>query len=140
MATASEGANPRQTRVTRDSAGPIFGATVHLALAGTTAVGGAVDPVVGCVVRTDDGPEDLDAAGWSALGDAQPEPAREATKTTVAMIRTGRMATPPTTMTLWAQDSRLAWAGSPHGRGRVSPQPRTGVDLVAIYQPTKHAL
>jgi hypothetical protein len=87
MATASEGANPRQTRVTRTSAGPIFGATVHLALAGIAAVAvvGAADPVVGCVVRTDDGPEDLDAAGWSALGDAQPEPAREATKTTVAM-------------------------------------------------------
>jgi hypothetical protein len=60
--------------VSRDSAGPIFGATAHLALAGlvTMAAVGPVDAAVGCVVATDDGPEDLDAADSSAVRDAQP--------------------------------------------------------------------
>jgi hypothetical protein len=33
---------------------------------------GPVDAAVGCVVATDDGPEDLDAADSSAVRDAQP--------------------------------------------------------------------
>jgi hypothetical protein len=93
--TGSEGANPRQARVTRDSAGPVLGERAHLALVGVTVVAVVVpvDPVVGLVVGTDEGPEEDAAAVWSALRDAQPVMARAATMTAVAMIRTGRMMT-----------------------------------------------
>jgi hypothetical protein len=122
MATGSEGVNPRQERVTRDPAGPVFGERAHLGLAGVTvgavvvpvdpAVGWVVAPAVGLVVGVDDGPEEDAAAVWSALRDAQPVMARAARMTAVAMIRTGRMVIPPTATTLWAQDTTsLGWAG-----------------------------
>lgn len=72
MATGSEGVNPRQERVTRDPAGPVFGERAHLGLAGVTvgavvvpvdpAVGWVVAPAVGLVVGVDDGPEEDAAA------------------------------------------------------------------------------
>jgi hypothetical protein len=106
--TRSEPANSRQERVTRDPASPAFGEAVHLALAevttvavvvpGDPAVGRVVEAAVGCVVGTEDG-EDARAVWW-VVRDAQPVTARAATKTTVATIRTGRMATPPTSTTL----------------------------------------
>jgi hypothetical protein len=71
----------------------------HEAVAGlgTVAVVVWVDPAVGWVVMTDEAPGDAGAAAWSAVRWAvQPVPARAATKTVVAMIRTGRMVTPPT--------------------------------------------
>jgi hypothetical protein len=84
-----------------------------VALAGVAAVGVvvSVEAAVGRVVVTEDGREETGAAVWSAVRDAQPATARVATKMTVAMIRTGRMATPQACMTLWVQDSSLAWAG-----------------------------
>jgi hypothetical protein len=90
-ATGSEGANPRQARVTRDSAGPVLGERAHLALVGVTVV--PVDPAVGLVVGTDEGPAEDAAAVWSALRELQPVIARVATMTAVAMIRIGRMIT-----------------------------------------------
>jgi hypothetical protein len=71
-------------------------------LAGVTvvAVVVSVDPAVGLVVGTDEGPEEDAAAVWSALREAQPVMARAATMTAVAMIRTGRMVIPPTATTL----------------------------------------
>jgi hypothetical protein len=107
--TDSEGANPRQERVTRDPAGPVFGERAHLGLVGVTvvgvvvpvdpAVGWVVAPAVGLVVGADDGPEEDAAAVWSALREVQPVTARAAMKTAVAMIRTGRMVIPPTATT-----------------------------------------
>jgi hypothetical protein len=103
--TGSEGTNPRQERVTRDPAGPVFGERAHLGLVGVTvvgvvvpvdpAVGWVVAPAVGLVVGADDGPEEDAAAVWSALRDVQPVMARAAMTTAVAMIRTGRMVIPP---------------------------------------------
>jgi hypothetical protein len=108
--TCSEGANPRQARVTRAPAGPVLGEMAQVGLAGVTVVAVVVpvDPAVGWVVEAavefvvgaDDGPEGPGAAVWSALRDAQPVAARVATMAAVAMIRTGRMAIPPTTTTL----------------------------------------
>jgi hypothetical protein len=101
MATGSEGANRRQVRVTRDPASPAVGATAQVALAGTATVAveagveRVVEAAVGVVVVTDEGAEDAGAAVWSAVRDAQPVTAKAAAKTTVVMIRTGRMATPP---------------------------------------------
>jgi hypothetical protein len=103
--TGSEGANPRQERVTRDPAGPVVGARAHLGLAEVAvvpvdpAVGWVVAPALGLVVGTDNGPEEDAAAVWSALRDVQPVMARAAMKTAVAMIRTGRMVIPPTATT-----------------------------------------
>jgi hypothetical protein len=72
--TCSEGANPRQARLTRDPAGPVSGARAHLGLAGVTvvavvvlvdpAVGWVVEAVVGLVVGTDEGLEEDAAAVW----------------------------------------------------------------------------
>jgi hypothetical protein len=72
MATGSEGVNPRQERVTRDPAGPVFGERAHLGLVGVTvgavvvpvdpAVGWVVAPAVGLVVGVDEGPEEDAAA------------------------------------------------------------------------------
>jgi hypothetical protein len=99
--TGSEGANPRQERVTRDPAGPVSGERAHPGLAEVAvvavdpAVGWVVAPAVGLVVGTDEGLEEDAAAVWSALRDAQPVTARAATMTAVAMIRTGRMVIPP---------------------------------------------
>jgi hypothetical protein len=101
MATGSEGANRRQVRVTRDPASPAVGATAQVALAGTATVAveagveRVVEAAVGVVVVTDEGAEDAGAAVWSAVRDAQPVTAKAAAKTTVVMIRTSRMATPP---------------------------------------------
>jgi hypothetical protein len=102
-ATCSEGAKPRQERVTPDPAVPLFGERVHLALAGVATVVVVVpaDPAVECVVvaavgwvvGTEDGPEDTGATGWS-VREVQPVTAKAATKTAVAMIWTGRMVTP----------------------------------------------
>jgi hypothetical protein len=116
--TCSEGANPRQERVTRDPAGPVAGETAHIALVGLAAVvvvvpaNPAVERVVaaavGWVVVTDDGAEDTGAAVWSPVREVQPVTARAATKTAVAMIRTGRMVTPPDNHGPVAQDTSLA--------------------------------
>jgi hypothetical protein len=99
--TCSEGANPRQAKVTRDPAGPVWGEMAHVGLAGVTvvavvvpvdpAVGWVVAPAVGLVVGTDEALEEDAAAVWSALREAQPVMATAATITAVAMIRTGRM-------------------------------------------------
>jgi hypothetical protein len=59
-----------------------------------------VAAAVNWVAGTDDGAEDPGAAVWSAVPEVQLVTAKLATKTTVAMIRTGRMAPPPTTTTL----------------------------------------
>jgi hypothetical protein len=141
MATDSEGANPRQVRVTRDPASPVFGATAHLALAGlaTVAVVVPVEAAVGCVVVADEGPEDTGAAVWSAVRDAQPVTARVATKTTVAMIWTGRMATPPNKHDPVGPGQQPRLGRSQHGRGSASRQPRSGLDSVGILDPKKHA-
>jgi hypothetical protein len=106
--TCSEPANPRQTMVTRAPAGPIFGVTAHETVAGlgTVAVVVWVDPAVGRGVVTDEAPEDADAAAWSARWAVQPVPARAATRTVVAMIRTGRMVTPQELRPV-SQDSSL---------------------------------
>jgi hypothetical protein len=99
--TGSEGANPRQARVTRDPAGPVLGEMAQVALVGVTvaAVVVAVDPAVGWVVAPAIGvvveAEEEAAAVWSAVREVQPVPARAAMKTAVTMIRTGRMVIPP---------------------------------------------
>jgi hypothetical protein len=51
--TGSEGAKPRQARVARDPAGPVWGEMAHVGLAGMTviAVVVPVDPAVGWVVE-----------------------------------------------------------------------------------------
>jgi hypothetical protein len=59
------------------------------------AVERVVAAAVGWVVVTDDGAEDAGAAVWSAVREVQPLTARAATTAAVAMIRTGRMVTPP---------------------------------------------
>jgi DUF1680 family protein len=107
--TGSEGAKPRQDRVTRAPAGPLVGDRAQLALAGVTrvvvvvpavpAVVRVVAAVVGGVVVAEDGAEEDGAVVWSALPEVQPVTARAATTTRVARIRTGRMVTPPTTTT-----------------------------------------
>jgi hypothetical protein len=58
------------------------------------AVERVVAAAVGWVVGADDGAEEAGAAVWSALREEQPVTARAAT-TAAAMIRTGRMVTPP---------------------------------------------
>jgi hypothetical protein len=75
------------------------------------AVERVVEAAVGWVVETDDGVEEAEAAVRSAARELQPVTARAATTAAVAMIRTGRMVTPPTTTALWAQDTSLGWAG-----------------------------
>jgi hypothetical protein len=86
----------------------LVGERAQLALAGVTRVvvvvsaDPAVELVVGWVVGTDEGAEDAGAAVWSALPELQPVTARAATTTAVAaMIRTGRMLTPPNNRALW---------------------------------------
>jgi len=108
--TCSEGAKPRQDRVTRAPAGPLVGDTAQVAVVGPAtvvvvvsavpAVERVVTAVVGWVVGTEDGAEDADAAAWSAVRELQPVTAMATTKMAVAMIRTGRMMTPPTATTL----------------------------------------
>jgi hypothetical protein len=125
----------------------VFGETVHLALAevttvavvvpGDPAVGRVVEAAVGCVVGTEDG-EDASAVWW-VVRDAQPVTARAATKTTVATIRTGRMATPPNKHDPVSPGQQPRLSRSQHGRGWVSRQPRTGLDPVAVLHPNKHA-
>jgi hypothetical protein len=106
--TGSEGAKPRQERVIRAPAGPLAGERAQLALAGMARVvvvvsaDPAVERVVGWVVGTDEGAEGAGAAVWSALRELQPVTARAARTTAVAaMIRTGRMLTPPNNQALW---------------------------------------
>jgi hypothetical protein len=140
--TCSEGANPRQERVTRDSAGPVSGARAHLGLAEVAvvavvvpvdpAVGWVVAPAIGLVVGTDEALEEDAAAVWSALRDVQPVMARAATTTAVAMIRTGRMVIPPAATTLRAQDSSLpgpVTARPPIGVAATANRPQPGRDL-----------
>jgi hypothetical protein len=150
MATGSERANRRQVRVTCDPAGPVFGERAHVGLAGVATVavvvpvdptvGRVVEAAVGCVVVTDEGAAGAGAAVWSAVRDAQPVTARAATKTTVAMIRTGRMAT-----SLSKEHDPVGPGQQPslgrsqHGHRWASRQPRTGLDSVAILHPNKHA-
>jgi hypothetical protein len=112
----------------------------HEAVAGlgTVAVVVLVDPAVGWVVVVDEAPEDADAAAWSAVRWAvQPVPARAATKTVVAMIRTGRMDSPNTTYFPGQQPKP---SRSQRGHRSVSRPPRTGLDLVAILQVTKRPI
>jgi len=99
--TRSEGANRRQFRVTRDPASPAVGAIAQVALVGAArvavvvAVEAGVEAAVGVVVVIDEGAEDAGAALWSGVRDVQAVTAKAAAKTTVVMILTGRMATPP---------------------------------------------
>jgi hypothetical protein len=144
--TGSERANPRQERVTRDPDGPVFGERAHLGLVRVTvvgvvvpvdaAVGWVVAPAVGLVVGADEALEEDAAAVWSALRDAQPVTARAAMKTAVAMIRTGRMVIPPNSYDPVSPRHHQPRLGrSRHGRRSASPRPRTGLNLVAIFQP-----
>jgi hypothetical protein len=139
--TGSEGANPRQERVTRDPAGPVSGERAHLGVAGVAvvAVVASVDPAVdwvvapadGLVVGTDEGPEEDAAAVWSALREAQPVMARAATMTAVAMMRTGRMVIPPNSYDPVSPGHHQPRLGrSQHGRRSASRRPRTGLDPV----------
>jgi hypothetical protein len=59
------------------------------------AVARVVEAAVGWVVETDDGVEEAEAVVRSAVRELQPVTARAATTAAVAMIRTGRMVTPP---------------------------------------------
>jgi hypothetical protein len=102
--TSSEGAKPRQDRVTRVPAGPLVGDRAQVALVGAARVVVVVPAVpavervvaaVGWVVEADEGAEEDGAAVWSVLREVQPVTARAATRMAVAMIRTGRMMTPP---------------------------------------------
>jgi hypothetical protein len=92
MSTCSEGANPRQVRVTLDPAGPSFGEMAQVALAGvaTVAVVVPVDAAVGRVVVTEEGVEGAGAAVWSAVRDAQPVAARVGVAATANRSRPGR--------------------------------------------------
>src|SRR5215218_945203 len=148
MSTPSEGAKPRQARVTRAPAGPLVGERAQLALAGMArvvvvvptvpAVERVVEAAVGWVVETDDGVEEAEAAVRSAARELQPVTARAATKTAVAMIRTGRMVTPPTTTTLWAQDTSLGSAGhSMATDGRRGHREPASVRSRFSFQPSK---
>jgi hypothetical protein len=143
--TCSEGANPRQERVTREPAGPLFGETAHLALVGLAMVvvavpaDSAVERVVGRVVGTDDGAEEAGAAVWSAVRELQPVTARVVTKTAVAMIRTGRMATPSNDHDPVGPGHQPRLSRSQHGHRWASRYARTGLGSVAMLHPTKHA-
>jgi hypothetical protein len=88
--------------VTRESAGPLSGATAHDAVAGLAKVVVVVpvDPAVGWVVVAGEAPEDAGAAAWPAVRWAvQPVAASVATTMAAAMIRTDRIVTPLTTTT-----------------------------------------
>jgi hypothetical protein len=61
----------------------------------------SVECVVGWVVGTDEGAEDVGVAVWLVLRELQPVTARATTTAVAAMIRTGRMLTPLTTRALW---------------------------------------
>src|SRR4029453_10182482 len=73
-ATGSEGANPRQARVTRDPAGPVLGEMAQVALVGVrvVAVVVSVDPAFGWVVAPAVGgvvgAEEAAAGGWAGGG------------------------------------------------------------------------
>jgi hypothetical protein len=146
-ATGSEGANPRQDRVTRAPAGPVVGDRAQLALVGLArvvvvsavpAVVRVVAAVVGWVVGAEGGAEEAGAAVWSALREEQPVTARAATtKLAVAMIRTGRMVTPPTTTTRWGLGHQPRLGRSQHGHRWASRHARTGFCSVAMLLPTK---
>jgi hypothetical protein len=145
----SGGANPRQERVTRAPAGPVFGERAHLGLVGVTvvgvmvpvdpAVGWLVAPAVGLAVEADEALEEDAAAVWSALRDAQPVMARAAMTTALVMIRTGRMVIPPNSYDPVSPGHHQPRLGqSQHGRRSASRRPRTGLDPVAIFQPMSH--
>src|SRR5215211_7666691 len=147
--TCSEGANPRQERVIRAPAGPVFGERAHLGLAGVTvvavvvpvdpAVGWVVEAAVGLVVGTDEGPEEDAAAVWSALREAQPVTAKAAMRTAVAILRTGRMVIPPNNYDPVSPGHHQPRLGqSQHGCRSASRRPRTGLNPVAIVQPMSH--
>jgi hypothetical protein len=120
----------------------------HLGLAGVAVVGvvapvdptvgWVVAPAVGLVVGTDEALEEDAAAVWSALRDAQPVMARAAMTTAVAMIRTGRMVTPPNSYDPSGPGQQPSPGRSQHGRRSASWRPRTGLDPVAIFQPMSH--
>jgi hypothetical protein len=100
------------------------------------AVGWVVAPAVGLVVGTDEALEEDAAAVWSALREAQPVMARATTTTAVAMIRTGRMVIPPNSYDPWSPGQQPSPGRSQHGRRSASRRPRTGLNPVAIVQPT----
>jgi hypothetical protein len=92
------------------------------------------------VVGTDEALEEDAAAVWSALRDAQPVMARAAMTTAVAMLRTSRMVIPLNSYDLVTPGHDQPRLGrSQHGRRLASQRPRTGLNPVAIFQPTKHA-
>jgi hypothetical protein len=145
MSTPSEGPKPRQERVTRAPANPVVGERAQLALAGTAWVvvvvpaDPAVERVVGWAVGADDRAEDAGAAVWSAVPEVQPVTARAATKTAVAMIRTGRMVTPSNDHGPVGLGHQPRLSRSQHGHRWASRPPRTGLCSVAMLHPTKHA-
>jgi len=140
--TRSEGAKPRQERVTRAPAGPLAGDRAQLALAEVARVAVVVstDPSLARVVGWVVGAEDAGAAVLSALREVQPVTAR-ATTTAVAIIRTGRMVTLPKQARPRpvgpGQQPRLG--RSQHGHRWASRHARTGLCSVAVIHPTKHA-
>jgi hypothetical protein len=144
--TCSEGAKPRQDRVARDPAGPLVGDRAQVALVGlaTVVVMVAAVPavvrvaaVVGWAVGAEDGAEDAGAAVWSALPELQPVTARAATTTRVAMIRTGRMMTPPNKHDPECPGHQPRLGRSQHGHRWASRHARTGLDPVATLLPAK---
>jgi len=134
--------------VTRDPADPVFGDRAQLVLAGTArvvmvvaadpAVGRVVAAVVREVVGAEDGAEDAGAAVWSAVREVQPVTARAMTTAAVAMIRTGRMVTPPNNHDPVGPGHQPRLGRSQHGHRWASRQPRTGLDPVAVLHPNKH--
>jgi hypothetical protein len=142
--TSSEGAKPRQDRVTRAPAGPLVGDRAQVALVGLATVV-VVVPAVPAVVRVVAAPagwvvgaEDAGAAVWSALRELQPVTARAATtKMAVAMIRTGRMVTPSNDHDPVGLGGQPRLGRSQHGHRWASRHARTGLDPVAMLLSTK---
>jgi hypothetical protein len=103
------------------------------------AVGRVVVAAVGWVVGADDGAEEAGAAVWSAVREVQPVTAMAATRTAVAMIRTGRMVTPSNDHDPVNLGGQPRLGRSQHGHRWASRPPRTGLCSVAMLLLTKHA-
>jgi hypothetical protein len=82
-------------------------ARVVVVVPAVPAVARVVEAAVGWVVEADDGVEEAEAA----VRELQPATARAATTAAVAMIRTGRMVTPPNNHDPVGLDTSLGWAG-----------------------------
>jgi hypothetical protein len=113
-------------------------ARVVVVVPAVPAVERVVEAAVGWVVETDDEVEEAEAAVRSAARELQPVTARAATAA-VAMIRTGRMVTPPNNHDPVGPGHQPRLGRSQHGHRWASRHAQTGLDPVAILHPTKHA-